>query len=77
MITVSEKQAMIEDFERLILVSPEQIIIESKQGRMIRSLQRHIRVFQRRRNHSFRADQAGEVRCGIDCLFCSAWTAGG
>ena len=26
MITVSEKQAMIEDFERLILVSPEQII---------------------------------------------------
>ena len=35
MITVSEKQAMIEDFERLILVSPEQIITESKQGRMI------------------------------------------
>ena len=46
MITVSEKQAMIEDFERLILVSPEQIITESKQGRMIvEGSGLHIRVF--------------------------------
>lgn len=37
---------MIEDFERLILVSPEQIITESKQGRMIvEGSGLHIRVF--------------------------------
>ena len=46
MITVSEKQAMIEDFERLLLVSPEQIITEYKQGRMIvEGSGLHIRVF--------------------------------
>ena len=46
MITVSEKQAMIEDFERLILVSPEQIITESTQGRLIvEGSGLHIRVF--------------------------------
>lgn len=78
MITVSEKQAMIEDFERLILVSPEPNYHRVQTGQNDRRRQRpSYPGVQRRRNHSFRADQAGEVRCGIDCLFCSAWTAGG
>lgn len=46
MITVSGKQAMIEEFERLILVSQEKIITESRQGRMIvEGSGLHIRIF--------------------------------
>ena len=46
MITVNQKQAMIEEFERLILVSPQKIITESGQNRMIvEGSGLHIRVF--------------------------------